>query len=87
MKEKWVREMNEKNSDVLSNVPALRQMTAQLVYGNKIKAGKCTSCQKEVDYEKDFENVGPLYKKEYGISGLCVACQDVAFAPPPEEDM
>jgi len=84
MKEKWVKEMNEKKKDVLTDVPPLRQMISQLVYGNKIQAGNCTRCQKKVDLEKDFKDLEPVYEKEYGISGLCVACQDISFVDPDE---
>jgi DNA-directed RNA polymerase subunit RPC12/RpoP len=47
--------------------------------------GKCATCGKDVDPEKDFKD--ELSRREYSISLMCQACQDRVFAPPePEPD-
>lgn len=45
---------------------------------------QCASCGKTVNAETDF--VDTLSKKEWRITQLCQACQDVVFAPPPGEE-
>jgi hypothetical protein len=42
-----------------------------------IQKGICISCGKAIDLQKGFKDA--LSRKEYGISGLCQPCQDVAF--------
>ena len=46
--------------------------------------GKCPMCGKEIDVSTEFKD--KLSIKEYFISGLCQSCQDIAFAPPEDED-
>ena len=41
-----------------------------------VKSGNCPSCGEEVT-EDSFRD--PLSLKEFGISGLCQACQDSVF--------
>ena len=43
----------------------------------------CISCGKAIDLH-DFKDM--LSLKEYGISGLCQSCQDVAFQEEPWPD-
>lgn len=44
----------------------------------RIDEGKCSSCAKEIDIEKEFED-DDLSMKEYLISFMCKGCQDAVF--------
>jgi len=44
----------------------------------RIEEGKCPSCAKEIDIEKDFED-DDIAMREFLISGLCRPCQDATF--------
>lgn len=48
-----------------------------------LQADKCPICGKEVDYS-DFRD--DLSRKEYDLTHMCQACQDVVFKPP-EDDL
>jgi len=53
------------------------QFAARAISGhNALNAGMCPTCQNEV---KEFRNA--LSLKEFGISGMCQACQDSVFGP------
>jgi hypothetical protein len=41
-----------------------------------VKTGKCPSCEKPID-PSSFKDA--LSRKEFKISGLCQACQDLVF--------
>ena len=47
-----------------------------------IDAGNCVFCKKAIHPNKDFRDEISL--AEYGISGLCQACQDETFGVPNE---
>ncbi len=42
-------------------------------YVDNVEKGKCGSCSIEIDPDSFRDE---LSRKEYGISGLCQACQD-----------
>ena len=46
-----------------------------------IKGDVCTSCGQAATIFRDG-----LSRREYTISGLCQACQDIIFAEPEDED-
>jgi hypothetical protein len=48
---------------------------------DRAKAGLCPRCKQKPGPCKDA-----LSRREFEISGLCQACQDIVFAPPQEED-
>lgn len=43
----------------------------------------CIACKAPVTPESFRDQISA---KEYGISGLCQGCQDIAFAPPEDEE-
>jgi len=47
--------------------------------GDLIDQGRCPICSQPVGEFKD-----ELSRREFKISGLCQACQDITFAPPPK---
>jgi hypothetical protein len=49
-----------------------------------IQKGICISCGKVIDLQNGFRDA--LSQREYGISGLCQSCQDVAFREEPWPD-
>ncbi len=49
-----------------------------------ISSSICINCKKPVNPETDFTD--EVSKREYGISGLCQACQDEFFACFDEDD-
>jgi hypothetical protein len=56
------------------------QFAARMIGGsNALNAGRCPACQGEIGEFRDA-----LSKKEFGISGMCQACQDSVFGA--EED-
>ena len=58
----------------------------KLGFGESVKnveSGLCPFCKKPV-IDSDFDNLESL--KEFRISGLCQKCQDIAFAPFPEDE-
>jgi len=50
---------------------------SQKTFGNRITAGKCVSCNKDVNTDHDFKDMKSL--QEYSISGLCQKCQDEMY--------
>lgn len=53
------------------------QFAARAIGGhNALNAGRCPTCQGEIR-EADFNS--ELSKKEFGISGMCQACQTSVF--------
>ena len=46
-----------------------------------IRQGICPMCNQPADVFRDS-----LSRKEYMISGMCQACQDIAFAEPDDEE-
>lgn len=43
----------------------------------RVKAGKCPFCGKEIDPDTEFRD--EISRKEFDISGMCQKCQDEIF--------
>lgn len=53
------------------------QLAADMIGGsNALNAGRCPTCHGEIK-ESDFRN--EISKREFGLSGMCQACQDSVF--------
>jgi hypothetical protein len=52
---------------------------AMSLFGRGRNSGVCVSCGSEKIKRKDFKD--PLSWREFGISGLCQACQDSVWKP------
>lgn len=59
--------------------PKAKEITdlMEAVAGRPRVLGKCATCPREFDPEKEFKT--ELDKKEYRISGMCQKCQDSVF--------
>jgi len=46
-----------------------------------IAAGSCTTCDSpDMNFREEID------RREYSMSGMCQKCQDVAFAPDPDDE-
>jgi len=44
---------------------------------DRINAGRCPLCNAEINGVEEFKDEASI--REYGISGMCMACQDKTF--------
>ena len=74
-----IKAKGKKGKNMEHKAPGIRKLAESLV--GETKPGCCPTCKKEVGPFRD-----QLSKVEFGISGMCQACQDSVFAEPEEDE-